>query len=401
MARPFGIRPRAALAAAAIALLAFAGFSSGCGAKFELPTESKGGTIPADGSYQMEATWIGMDGVRDVLLTRAGQLFVLFNHGGDGTAPRGAVRAYARFTTSGVPVPLAGYPFRTLFSPAAMCENGVSIFVLDQGDTCIARTNPATQSCHPDTLWNNDVVDLAHYWRVREYNMVGAGGGGLDTVSTFTDTSFAQVEGVAADSRGFVYVSGTVIVNVPDPFDDHIRTRSFLRRIYRYARGPRYPGVVPGDPNMPGAAWHRDSTWRVEEGAGGGFVGDPRGIQWQFAKGVGGIFVSDAGKNEAQKLYDDLSSTPFFRVNADGDGVEMSGPVDVAADENGAMYVADTGNQRVLRYLSDGTFAQRVDVERDAQDQRLQQPVAVAADSSLVFVGDRGLGKVIRYRRRQ
>ena len=374
----------------------------GCGAKFELPTERRQDrVIPSDRSYQMEATWTGMSGVHDILLTPAGQLFVVFNHGGSGPASRGEVQAFARLASGGSQTPLPNYPFRTLFNPVAIAQGDSSLFVLDQGDTCLARTNPANGSCGASETWNNDVVDLRYYWRVREFNLVGKARGGLDTASTFTDTSMAFVDGIAADDLGRVYLSGTIIRYVVDQVDSRIFTRTFLKRIQRYARGPRYPGVTPNDPNMPGAAWHRDTTWIIEDGDGGGFIGDPRGLHWRSAGGTRALYEADAFKNQAQKLYDNISSTPFFVVDSDGGGERMASPTDVFADELGSVYVADTGNRRVLRYLPDGSFVQRVDVERDAQGQELVEPVAVAADSSLVFVGDRSLGKVIRYRRRQ
>ncbi len=394
--------PATAAAAAVLGIALGAALLAGCGAQFELPTERRQDrAIPSDRSYQMEATWTGMSGVNDILLTPSGQLFVVFNHGGSGTSSRGEVQAFARLASGGNQTPLPNYPFRTLFNPVAITQGGSNLFVLDQGDTCLARRNPANGSCGADETWNNDVVDLLHYWRVREYNLVGTGGGALDTVSTFTDTSMAFVDGIAADDLGRVYLSGTIIRYVVDQIDTRIFTRTFLKRIQRYARGPRYPGVTPNDPNMPGAAWHRDTTWIIEDGDGGGFIGDPRGMHWRSANGTRALYEADAFKNQAQKLYDNISSTPFFVVDSDDLGERMASPTDVFADEAGALYVADTGNRRVLRYLPDGSFIQRVDVERDAQGQELVAPVAVAADSSLVFVGDRSLGKVIRYRRRQ
>ena len=75
------------IALAAVALAA----AGGCGGKFDLPTENRvGREIPADQSYQMVATWSGMTGVQDILLTQGAgtQLFVLFNQGGTGTASR-------------------------------------------------------------------------------------------------------------------------------------------------------------------------------------------------------------------------------------------------------------------------------------------------------------------------
>ena len=47
------------------------GFLAGCGAKYELPTERPRDIgVPSDKSYQMIATWTGMTGIQDVLLTQ-------------------------------------------------------------------------------------------------------------------------------------------------------------------------------------------------------------------------------------------------------------------------------------------------------------------------------------------
>ena len=87
------LRPALALMAA----VALAGFIAGCGSKYELPTERRGiRVVPSDGSYQMLATWHGMDGIQDALLTQGNgtQLFLLFNHGGAGASRRGDVKDY-------------------------------------------------------------------------------------------------------------------------------------------------------------------------------------------------------------------------------------------------------------------------------------------------------------------
>ena len=64
--------------------------------------------------------------------------------------------------------------------------------------------------------------------RAREY---GLGGG--DTVSTFTDTTFAVVTGIAAGEDGYVYVSGQAIVLDTLESDPHIRIA--------HVRVPRLP----------------------------------------------------------------------------------------------------------------------------------------------------------------
>jgi len=171
-------------------------------------------------------------------------------------------------------------------------------------------------------------------------------------------------------------------------------------RIVRYRR--INAGETP-DPYMPGASgWIRDQSFEVEEGSGIGSLIDPHGIYWAGGNVPGGpaIFAADFRKNWVQKLSDATSSLGYFRIDIAQD-TTLEGPEDVAADLSGYLYIADTGNHRVLRFDPYGQFVQRVNVEPDAQGLALQQPVAVAADDSLVYVGDRALGRVIRYRRRK
>ncbi len=376
----------------------------GCGAKFDLPTENRLRVIPGDGSYQMVATWSGLSGIRDILLTQGAgtQLFLLFNNGGSSLAPRGEVRSYARKLATGVPDPIPGVSFATLFSPIALTagSSGGSgtgrIFVLDAGDSCLARTNPATPGiCDPSYTANGRrVTNLSATWRVREYGLIGG-----DTISTFTDTTMSAVTGVAADDQGNVYVAGTAIIYVLDPNDARLRTRLFQYRVYRYARGPRYPGNIPGDRDMPGAAWHRDTTFAVEEGSGLGTIVDPRGLYWSRTGGAA-LYAADYGKNWVQKLSDRMTSTGFYFLDGGLSGTPFNGPDDVVVDLQGNLYICDNGNARVVRYGPDQTYTQVVNVELDADGQALADPVAVAADDSLVYVADRGAGKVIRYQRR-
>ncbi len=386
----------AALAAAAVA---------GCGGKFIMPTENRDRVIPSDKSYQMMATWTGMTGIRDILLTQGTgtQLFLLFNHGGTGTEPRGEIGVYARLKPNGPQSAVPGLTFNTLFNPVALCSGGDGqgatgnrVYVLDQGDTLLARVNPLTH-VYGDTTgltttlygkWRiNDVSDFSRYWRVREFRLLGG-----DTLGTFSDTSMAFVKGVAADAQGRVYVSGAAVVWVADVLNPALLTRTFLWRVTRYVRGG-------GDPYMPGCNWHRDQTWIVREGSGVGTVMDPRSLFWG-PYGGGAVYTADFGKNWLQKMSDTAPATGYFSIDQ-AEGLSLVGPLDLTADLQGYIYGVDTGNQRVLRFDSNGSYVQRVDVEVDAYKNALQAPVAVAADDSLVFVGDATLGEVIRYQRRK
>jgi hypothetical protein len=381
----------------------------GCGGKFKLPTETPG-IISESHSYLREATWSGMTGVRDLVYVPqgiGGTLYILFNNGVG--APDNRIRSYARFDGDGTPSPRPGYNFSGLFNPVAMCFGGDGfgtadnrIYVLDQGDTCLARSKPGRPCTYQDWTPNDParVFDLEHYWRVREYQLTfGAQGAIPETVSTFTDTSVAYVHGIAADAQGRVYVSCLTIQLVPDPVNPVNTDRAFVWAVRRYLRGPRYPGVFPGDKQMPGCNWHRDTTWTVGEGAGEGFLRDPQGIFWSPSY-TGALFVcdnKDVGNSWVQELSDQLSSTPLLARHVEGPYPGFQVPEDVTADLAGFFYVADTQNGRVMRFDPGGQFVQRVDIKPDTT--YLRRPNTVAADDSLVYVGDSVLGIVVRYKR--
>lgn len=368
--------------------LAAALLAAGCGSRFELPSEVRlDRGFPSDGSYQRLASWNGMDGVSDILLTqgRGTQLFIAFRASGSAAA-----RVVEYPLTS--PAPL-GYQLTDLIQPAALAFHNNNLFVLDQGDTAAARTTipdslPASvyrASCGSLRNFRRPIVDLSRYWRVREYSLIG------DTVSTFTDTTLAHVNGIAADAQGRIYVSGVVMHCDVDPFDSRIVTLEFQYRIRRYVRGGP-------DPDMPGAAWERDPGFEVQQGTGIGSTQDPGQMTWDGWDG-GALFFCDRGNDEVQKLADAGGGATSFKVD-EGDSLLLDRPLDVATDRAGFFYVVDSGHRRVLRYDAQGGYVQRVDFDLAIPAPPLQAPVAVAADDSLVYVADAGAGLVIRYKRR-
>ena len=381
----------------AIVILALAG----CGGKFELPTERRvNAAVPNDKSYAMLKTWRGMDGILDIMITRGtgSQLFMLFNHGGSGgpSTPRGEVKLFP-FTQ---PVPI-GAPFfdapRTLFNPVAIAAAQNKLFVLDEGDSCMAKFDVTRGTCEADPTRNGQpsiIFDYSAVWRVREYPITGG-----DTISTFTDTTMAYVNGVAADDQGRVYVAGIAIVLDTLQTDPRIRTRKFVSRIYRYARGQRYPGI--DDIYMPGASWHRDTTWLALDGTGTSSFNDPRQMSWTPLNS-GGLFVADRGNNKAKLIGTYARDVGLVKIDGSETptGTSFYLPQSATIDESGFLYVVDRGNRRVLRYDYYGNYIQDVNVEKNEDQLPLLDPVAVGVDDSLAYVADPGRAQVIRYKRR-
>lgn len=377
---------------------------SGCGSSFELPTERPGKIVPSDQSYGMLATWNNMDGVKDLVITQGqgNQLFVLFNRGGSTgpTVPRGDVKLYPLTRPDAIGSPYFD-PMRALFNPIAIAAATNKLFVLDQGDSCLAKFDDQRNTCEADptpatvttTPRRHQIRDYLATWRVREY---GLGGG--DTLSTFTDTTFAQPWGIAADEQGRIYVGGLAVVLDTLQTDQRIRTRKFVSRIFRYSRGPKYPGI--DDVNMPGtSAWHRDTTWVVFDGTGASSVADPRGLHWSRT-GSNPLFVADRGNNQAKAVSSNVIGGAVVRVDGQATGSNFNAPEAIAADLAGFFYVVDRNNRRVLRYNLAGEYIQRVDAEANADGLPLLDPVGIAVDDSLAYIADRGRAQIIRYRRR-
>jgi len=391
-------------AAVAVLALTAAMLAIACGGRFVQPTEVRSKVIvPTDKTYAMIATWRNLNHIKDVMLTRGtgSQLFMLFNDpgiNGPPSVPRGSVLLYP-FTQ---PVPI-GPPFfdppRGLFNPVAFSSAQSLLFILDEGDSCQAKTDPQRGTCQADTTRNgrrSQIYDYTATWRVREFHITGG-----DTVSTFTDTSFAYVNGVAADDYGNVYVAGIAVVLDTLSTDQRIRTRKFASRIYRYARGAKYPGVVPNDVLMPGANWHRDSTWVVVDGTGTSSVNDPRGIQWTPTSG-GALLVADRANNKAKLIATYARDVGLVKMDGSETptGTNFNSPENVAVDDGGDLYIVDRLNQRVLRYDAAGNYVVTVNTELNSDGLPLLDPVAVGVNDSVAYVADPGRGQVIRYKRR-
>jgi hypothetical protein len=402
-------RERRQLALALLVAAVLGALAVGCGTTFKLPNEVRGASGTAQqGTYLRIATWDGMTNIQDILLTPGGELFLVFQ---DQLAKTGQVRRYPQSNN----VPLST-TFPGLLNPTAICSGNNRIFVLDQGDTTAARgdwrtlypTSPDT-ACLYTSEYDADVnrnimtvpgfkrpiTNISAYWHVHEYGLDGS------PLSSFTDTTFAWVNGVAADASGRVYVSGVIVYGRIDPYNTNVRTLEYRYRIRRYERGSGDTFVVT---DLGGSAWRRDQTYVLLDGTGFGYCKDARGMQWAAPQGPA-LYFADLGNDQAQRYGDPVGGPSSFKLDFGGSGpdsMQLSRPLDVAVDSAGYVYVVDAGdeNPRVLRYDSDGRFVQRVDWNVGEVKRPLVRPVAVAADNRQVYIADRGAAQVLRFRRR-
>jgi len=206
----------------------------------------------------------------------------------------------------------------------------------------------------------------------------------------------AWVQGIAVDQLQRIYVGGLYILVTVNPDNPFYYYRRFVWRIHRYVRGG-------GDRNMPGSNWHRDTGFAIEEGSGLGTVSNPTGLDWSSAEG-GALFIADTGNNRGQRLGDPQSASDYLML--DTDAGSLISPVDVSSDLAGFSYVVNGGQPGVFRYRGLGSglseMVQRVDVYSDSTaTNRLQQPIAAAADSNRVFIADGARQQVFVFERRQ
>ncbi len=210
----------------------------------------------------------------------------------------------------------------------------------------------------------------------------------------------AEPRGIAADSRGNLYVADTKNSRIA-VFDGSGR---FLRTF-----GTK--GGAPGQFNEPcgiavdtaGELWIAD-TWnyRVVHAAsdgrflsilGGGGPEDLFGPRAVLPLGKF-VYVADTGNKRIVRYDRDGHRVSQWGGAGNGNG-QFIEPVGLAADAAGNIYVADTGNHRVQVFDAEGKFLRllRVDGWKDFYT----EPYIVIGPSDTFFVTDSSTGRVAQY----
>jgi hypothetical protein len=145
---------------------------------------------------------------------------------------------------------------------------------------------------------------------------------GGEPLYSFRDSLWQQFDGLAADRHLNIFVS--------DAARDTVQA---------YDRWGRHLRVVS------------------DYGTGYGFVIDPHGIAHNGEM----LVVCDTGKNLVQRLEPDTSNVLALPGAIGAEEELLLAPQDVATDRYGEyIYIADTGNHRVLKFLTTGAFQDTV-----------------------------------------
>ena len=146
------------------------------------------------------------------------------------------------------------------------------------------------------------------------------------------------------------------------------------------------PEKVIGSAGAPANGFYAFIKKWGTQGSGDGQFVYPHGIAIDSS---GNVYVADSGNSRIQKFTSDGT---FIREwgsggTGTGDG-EFYEPTAVAVDSSGNVYVADVGINRIQKFTSDGTFIKKFGTEGSGNGQ-FRIPWGVAVDSSgRVYVAD-------------
>jgi hypothetical protein len=185
-------------------------------------------------------------------------------------------------------------------------------------------------------------------------------------IQVVKDTAWTQLGGIAVDNEGFLYVAD--------------KQRELIWK-YRPS-GERDSSLRPPTTMIPGLL--------SEGGEGFGYVRRPGGMCFD------GIYiqVTDTGKNRVQKLARDEFALGVLNVIGPSPSDPLKAPLDSDTDSDGNIYVADTGNSRVLKYDRSGVLLATVNWDSTVV---IGPPTAVAARDKWVYIADPEHSRILIY----
>jgi hypothetical protein len=310
----------------------------GCGQRVGKPEESPPPPSCGDSCCVLRYVWKNFPGTTDIVVTVGGFVYV--------AQESSLVAAYMTFSPHRHPLinDLTG-----LLKPVYLAE-GVNeeMYVADAGDTTVKRFSRS-------------------------------GGAPIQVVR---DTAWTEFGGIAVDNAGFLYVADRHRELIWKYRQSGERDSSLTCGLVEYrASGERDRSVTHPTLGTPGLL--------TEGGEGVGYVRHPGGMCFD------GVYlqVTDTGKNRVQKLVTDECACGVLSITD-----SLKAPLDSDTDSDGNIYIADTGNSRVLKYDRSGLLLGTVNLDKTVV---IGPPTAVAARDKWVYVADPEHSRILIYECRQ
>jgi hypothetical protein len=255
---------------------------------------------------------------------------------------------------------------------------------------------PAAVAVEPSgNMW---VADSGHD-RMLEFNserrflrQFGAEGSG--------EGQFEGIQGVAINSSGDVYVTGSARVQEFSP------TGTFIRKFGSPGAGNgQFAGPSGIAVDSAGNVWVLDSfNYRVQEfSATGEYVGQfgTKGtgsgqLGWAFGLAISGghLYVSEFANSRVQEFSTSGEVIRQFGSSGSGNG-QLHGPWGIASSPiTGRLYVADTANNRIEEFSPEGSFVTAFGSAGHGGGQFSGPKGVAVSPSGIVYVTDTGNERV-------
>ena len=109
---------------------------------------------------------------------------------------------------------------------------------------------------------------------------------------------------------------------------------------------------------------------------------------------TGQIFVTDYNNNRIQVFNNDLT---FSRIITLKGNKQLNAPYDVALDQEGCLYVADSFNHCITKVNTKGQHVTKFGLDKSAPHQ-LFQPTSLTIDNNIVYVSEAGNNRISIFR---
>ena len=128
-------------------------------------------------------------------------------------------------------------------------------------------------------------------------------------------------------------------------------------------------------------------------GQGNGYFQGSEGIA---VDAMGNVYVVDSGNSRIQKFSSTGSFIAKWGFSGSKDG-QFSSPKDVAVDNAGNVYVADSANQRIQKFTSDGTFITEWGTSGNEDGQFLWAAGITVDSAGNIYVADTGNNRIQKF----